>query len=69
MKCIKLENSYNNTDKFPLSFVEFAHLFLYMYNNFDSLPEPAKPVYPIFKKDDEIPNAYLMRLKDKDELI
>ena len=40
-----------------------------MYDNFDGLIEPPKPVYPIFKQDDEIPNAYLMRLKDKDELI
>ena len=49
MKRIKLEHSYMNTDKFPLSLTEFAHLLLKMYDKFDTIEKPKVPVFSIFE--------------------
>ena len=46
----ELTKRYENTNKFPLSVEEFAHLLLYMHENFEKLKVPNLKIPYMFKK-------------------
>ena len=54
----ELKNAFDNRDRFPLSIKHFAHLLLYIAENYDDLPVPAVPIFGIFKEEVGKPNAF-----------